>query len=70
MKALLNVVVPAELVTAIAAIPAGPLGVTKVNCVPDATLTLVAADPATVTPVVPVKLLPVSVTSVAPEGLH
>ena len=63
---LLNVVVPEALVTAIAAAPEPPAGVTNVSCESDITLTLVAVTLWTVTPVVPVKFDPVSVTVVPP----
>ena len=66
VNALLNVVVPVALVTAIAAIPAVPDGDVNVSWVSETALTLVAADPPTVTPVVPVKFVPTSVTEVPP----
>ena len=66
MKPLLNVVVPEELVTEIAAVPEVPAGVTNVSCESDTTVTLVAATLRTLTPVTPVKLDPVSVTVVPP----
>jgi hypothetical protein len=66
VNASLNVVVPLGLVTAIAAAPALPDGVTKVSWVSLTTFTLVAADPPTVTPEVPVKLEPDSVMVVPP----
>ena len=66
MNPLLNVVVPDEWVTAIAAVPEAPAGVTNVSCESDTTVTPVAATLRTLTPVVPVKLDPVSVTVVPP----
>jgi len=66
VKALLSVVDPPGFEATIGELPVEPLGVIKVTCVSDTTLTLAAAEPPTVTPVIPVKLLPVSVSVVPP----
>jgi hypothetical protein len=61
--------VPLEVVTTTLAVPALPVGVTQVIVVALVTTTLVAAAPPMVTPVAPVKLVPVIVTLVPPAVL-
>ena len=66
---MLAALVPAEVVTSTLAVPAVPAGATHVSVVGFVTTTLVAAVPPMVTPVAPVKLVPVSVTLVPPAVL-
>ena len=58
--------VPAGVVTRMLAVPAAPAGVVQVMEVAETTTTLVHAAPPTVTPVAPVKLVPVIVILVPP----
>ena len=66
VNALGNDPVPAAVVTATLCAPAVPAGVTAVIEVALATTTLVAGTPPTVTPLAPVKLVPVMVKAVPP----
>jgi hypothetical protein len=63
----LALLVPPAVVTSTLAVPAEPAGVVAVIEVELTTTTLVAAVAPMVTPVAPVKLLPVIVTLVPPE---
>ena len=58
--------VPPGVVTRTLAVPAVPAGVTAVIELDDTTATLVAGAPPMVTPVAPVKPVPVRVTAVPP----
>ena len=69
MKAALLVVVPPAVVSPTSAGPAAWGGVVAVTWVEDTTLTFVAADPPKLTPLVPVRLVPVIVTIVPPAVL-
>ena len=61
--------VPAAVVTVTSTNPAGPAGLMAVICVPDTTVTPVAATPPKLTPVAPDSTVPVIVTSVPPAEL-
>ena len=69
MKSVFAVLVPAEVVTRTLALPALPAGVVQVMLVGLTTTRLVAAVPPMVTPVAPVKFVPVIVTLVPPTVL-
>ncbi len=66
MKSVFAALVPPGVVTSTLLAPAVPAGVLQVMVVALFTVRLVAAVPPKVTPVAPVKLVPVSVTTVPP----
>ena len=66
MKPPVKVVEPAPVVTITSRAPAGPAGVVKLIWVALVLTMLVAATPLTVTPVVPVRFVPVTTTTVPP----
>ena len=68
MYKVLAVVVPPDVVTNTLEAPAGPAGVVAVMLVVLFTIRLVAATPPMVTPVAPVKSVPVMVMVVPPAG--
>ena len=67
MNRLVPVPVPAAVVTTISLTPAVPTGVTALMLVSLSTVKLVAAVPPIVTPLAPVKPVPVMVTAVPPS---
>ena len=67
VNALVAVAVPPGVVTATSCAPSVPAGATAVILVDETTFTLVAATPATVTLVAPVKFVPVIVIAVPPR---
>ena len=66
---MLAALVPPGVVTSTLAVPAVPAGATQVSVVALMTTTPVAATPPMVTPVAPVKLVPVIVTRVPPAAV-